>query len=87
MADKRVVVSVKGEDVSGRRRDAHVRLEAGEVYVDVFDSKKKKAADAHLESESFPNTVAGRAEATEFLRGYGIRVQIEAASGRGLRSE
>ena len=72
----------QGRDLTSRDRkyDAHVRLETmmGErlIAADVFDSRIVGAKRAHLESDSFPATVEGAREATDFLRNYGFAVRV-----------
>lgn len=76
-AEKRTVhLTLRGHDVTGPKADGHVRLEDGEIFVDVFDSAIPPPEDGHLETETFPNTKEGRVEATEFLRGYGINFRV-----------
>lgn len=59
-----------------KTRDANVRLEEGEIAVDVFDSRVQDAARAHIESEAFPTDEAGAAAATEFLRSFAFDVRV-----------
>jgi hypothetical protein len=69
-------------DSTDRKYDAHVRLEAPPrerkrvIAVDVFDSKVKDSGKAHVESEYFPVSKAGAADAADFLLGYGFEVKI-----------
>jgi hypothetical protein len=78
-----VVPTTSGTDVpekfSGEaHRDAHVRHEQNQIYVDVFDARIKDARKAYLASDSFPWNVEGAADATDFLLGYGFEgVRIE----------
>ena len=55
-----------------RKYDAHIRVEKfqGEkqITVDVFDSMEKNADAAHIDSQEFPYTQEGAAEAEDYLR-------------------
>jgi hypothetical protein len=69
-------------DSSDKKHDAHIRLErfpGGQrrvITVDVFDSAVKDAKKAHVESEFFPLSRQGTAEASDFLLGYAFDVKV-----------
>lgn len=84
----RVKPTTKGTDLTSTNGefDAHVRLETikGERYVtvDIFRSKVKNANKAHLESEAFRDSVAGRSDATAFLKDFGFDAIVLAKVAR-----
>jgi len=73
-----VKLSTKGQDVksSDGKHDGHVRLEDGEIAVDIFDTTVDDPDEAHVTSDSFSNSTIGRNQAKDFLREYGIRVKF-----------
>jgi hypothetical protein len=79
-----VTPTARGRDLdsSDHRHDAHIRLERFEgdrkdvITVDVFDSSVKDAKKAHVESEAFPVTKQGAADASDFLLGYGFEAKV-----------
>lgn len=78
----RVQPTLKGTDLTSidREFDAHIRLEALKseryVMVDLFRSSVKSSNKAHVESEAFRDSIAGRRDATVFLHDYGFDVIV-----------
>ena len=80
----RVTPTTRGRDLEStdKKHDAHIRLEKyrsdrrPSIYVDIFDSSIKSATKAHVESEFFPLTKQGAADASDFLLGYGFDVTV-----------
>ncbi|HKN06030.1 MAG TPA: hypothetical protein VJ021_00285 [Thermoplasmata archaeon] len=69
-------------DSKDKKHDAHIRLERfprerkAAIFIDVFDSSIKDATKAHVESEFFPLTKRGAADASDFLLGYGFDATV-----------
>jgi hypothetical protein len=78
MATRTVVPTARGQDLEAKaaHRDAHIRLEEGEIHVDVFNSEIEDSSKAHIEPEAFPKTIEGAQDATDFLDGHGFRVKV-----------
>ncbi len=76
---KEVRATTRGADINSPdcKYDGHVRLEEGEIFVDIFKSNIKNPDRAHRESQSFPRTKSGATDATDYIReGYGFRTKI-----------
>jgi len=69
----------QGTDIftDDRSLNAHVRLEEGDIVVDVFDNTIEDATAAVVDGETFDRTAEGTKEATNFLREHGFRQTIE----------
>lgn len=63
----------------GRELDGHMRIEDGEIAIDLFDSSvpTKGSKDPWVGGDRFPHTLKGAEEATEFIQSYGFNIGIK----------
>ena len=68
----------EGQDIQSpdKRWDAHVRLEDGEICIDVFDSRIEDSSRAHVYSMNFDDDEDGAEDGTLQLEQYGFEVSV-----------